>query len=582
MRHAIALTLIMFGITAAALALDGYPTTSLAEDATATWCPYCPEAYAGLDVVHSRYDATEFISARYYSSSSGGDLATPETDAAIAYYGITGFPTVMINGTERFVGGDETIASGGPYLGVVDAACLAPAPIRIDVDSFDPATGDVAATVTMYSESDTLQGDHIRFLLLEDDVTEDHTAVTRDIVSDTVSLSGPGNSVSVNTSFTLDPEWIVDNLHAVVFVQRQNQEIVQAASSHPRPDFKIRAMTTSASQQIGPSSGLYEADWFTLMNVGLDDTFTISAVIDEAPENWNITYCDDRGQCYTDPHTFDLSADGSTEFHANVIPRSPGYMNYHFEISSPNLTAPLIVSFTYFTDDLDVLLVDDDGGEDYEKYFTAALDAAGRSYGVWNLSAAKLTAEVEAAYSLLIWNVGLAYPSLDTEDREMLRRHLDAGGKLFLSGQDIGWDLNESGNNEDPGFYADYLHADFISDDTNTMDLDGVPGDPITDGLALRIHGGDGAINQYYPSEIAAHDDDATEILYYVGHGAGAIRSVDSDSRARVVYLAFGFEGINNPEDRAALMSAAVTWLLPVGPQHDGTQQQIPSAITID
>lgn len=580
MRHAIAFMLIVFGITAPALALDGYPKTSLAEDATATWCPYCPEAYAGLDVVHARYDETEFLSARYYATS--GDLGSAKTDAAIAYYGIDGFPTVMINGTERFVGGDDTIASGGPYLGVVDAACLTPSPIRIDLNSFDPTTGTVQATVTMYSETYALEGDHIRFLLLEDDVVDDHTRVTRDIVSDTISLSGAGNSITVDAEFEVDPTWDPNYMHALVFVQRQDQEIIQAVYSHARPTHNVRAMTNSSTLQIGPSSGLYEADWFTVMNTGVDDTFTISAVIDNAPEDWHVTYCDNRGNCYTDPLEFVLQAEESTEFHANVIPGSAGYMTYHFEISSPNLDSPLMVGFTYFTDDLDVLLVDDDGGEDYERYFTEALDAAGRSYGVWNRSASQLTPEVEAAYPLLVWNVGHAFPSLDPSDRELLRRHLDGGGSLFVTGQDIGWDLTSSSDNRDPQFYADYLHADFISDDTNTMDLDGVPGDPITDGLALRIHGGDGAINQYYPSEIAAHDDDATEILYYVGHGAGAIRSVDSDSRARVVYLAFGFEGINNPEDRAALMSAAVTWLLPVGPQHGGTQQHIPSAMTID
>jgi len=580
MRRAIVLGLIMFGITALGEALDAYPTTSLAEDATATWCPYCPEAYAGLDVVHSRYDETEFLSVRYYATS--GDLGSAETDAAIAYYGITGFPTVVINGTERFVGGDDTIASGGPYLGVVDAACLSPAPIRIDMDSFNPATGAVRATVTMYSETYALEGDHIRFLLLEDEVIDDHTRVTRDIVSDTISLSGAGNSVTIDAEFEVDPTWDPNFMHALVFVQRQDQEVIQAVYSHPRPNYNVRAMTTSSTLQIGPSSGLYEADWFTIMNTGLGDSFTISPVIDNAPDDWHVTYCDDRGQCYADPITFELVADGSTEFHANVIPGSSGYMNYHFEVSSPNLAAPLIVGFTYFTDDLDALVVDDDGGEDYEKYFTAALDAAGRSYGVWNLSAAKLTPEVEAAYSLLVWNVGHAFPSLDAADRDLLRRHLDGGGQLFLTGQDIGWDLTSSDDNRDPEFFADYLHADFIGDDTNIMDLDGVAGDPITDGLTLRIHGGDGAINQYYPSEIAAADADATEILYYVGDGAGAIRAADSESGGRVVYLAFGFEGINNPEDRADLMSAAVTWLSPVGPQHDGTQQEGPSAITGD
>ena len=35
------------------LALDAYPKTSIAEDATATWCTFCPNAYAGLEIVRS-------------------------------------------------------------------------------------------------------------------------------------------------------------------------------------------------------------------------------------------------------------------------------------------------------------------------------------------------------------------------------------------------------------------------------------------------------------------------------------------------------------------------------------------------
>ena len=39
------------------------------------------------------------------------------------------------------------------------------------------------------------------------------------------------------------------------------------------------------------------------------------------------------------------------------------------------------------------------------------------------------------------------------------------------------------------------------------------------------------------------------------------MRSYDSTSKALVVYLSFGFEAIDNPTDRAALMGAAVKWL---------------------
>ena len=558
MKHHIAVLLVLISFPVAADALDGYPRTSLAEDCTATWCPYCPEAYEGLDVVHGIYDASEFLSARYYATS--GDLGSAETDAAIDFYGVSGFPTVIINGTERFVGGDSTIASGGPYLAAVESALFEPSPIRIDVLSLDVMSGDIRVEVTMVSETASLDGDHIRFLLLEDDLTQTHTKVTRDIINDTIMLSGTGNSTTIDKSFDVDPAWNADNLHAIVFVQRISQEMVQAASTYPVPDHSVRAMMPGSRMLIGPSSGAYDTEHFTIVNTGLSDTFTIAAVMDEAPTDWHVTYCDDRGQCHTDPSSFDLGEDESTEFYANVLPGSPGSMRFHFEVTSPNLASPLVIPFSYVTDDLDVLVVDDDGGEDFERYYTTAIAATGRSYGVWDRAAGRLPPEAQGAYPFLVWNVGWAFPSLDESDREYLEGHLDRGGMLFLSGQDIGWDLNGSDNNTDPVFYRDYLHARFIRDDTNNIDLEGVPFDPVTGGLQFRIFGGDGANNQFYPSEIAAWGNYAKEVLLYTQGGAGAIRSVDSISGARLVYLAFGFEGIDNAEDRNQLMAQALNW----------------------
>jgi len=204
---------------APATALDAYPKTTLAEDATATWCGYCPDAYAGLEVVHSAYDYGTFVSARYYDPS--GQYGSSETAAAIAYYQVFAFPTVIFNGRAKVVG--DIIASGASYLPVVEAASFQPAPIRIEIDSFDPASGDIVATVTMYSETEALANDHLRFLLLEDDLDTEHTHVTRDIINDTVSLSGAGNTVVFTASFDVDPGWNPANLHAVVFVQRDRR-----------------------------------------------------------------------------------------------------------------------------------------------------------------------------------------------------------------------------------------------------------------------------------------------------------------------------------------------------------------------
>ena len=565
----VCVTVMLAGASSVA-ALDAYPKTTLAEDATSTGCPYCPDAYDGLEVIHSSYDYGEFVSARYYSTAINGQYYhTPETIAAIAYYGISSYPTVVFNGLTKVVGGGDAVASGAAYLPILQAASLEPAPIRIEIDSFDPATGDIQATVTMYSETEVLAADHLRFLLLEDDIPAEPppgapaaTHVTRDIIrgDNILSLAGVGNTAVFTESFDIDPAWTQENLYAVVFAQRDaDKEVLQVVSTYPKPDYSVRAMVPFDRVKIGPPSGTYTSPYFTIANMGFTDTFTINLIVDEGPPGWVASYCDSHGTCHVGEYSFDLAADATTEFDANIIPDSSGYMKYHFEITSPNLASPLVIPFTYLTDDLDVLIVDDDGAEDYESYYTAALDALDLSYGVWDLTAGKLTQDVLQSYSLLIWQVGLSYPTLDAADRAFLTEHLDGGGRLFLTGQDIGWELNTV----DPVWYHTYLHANYLLDDTNIYYLDGVPGDPVGDGLVLHIQGGDGANNQAYPDAISPRDADATSILIYRSGASyvGAIRAKDSGSGARVVYLGFGYEAIDNPVDRAALLGAALDWL---------------------
>ena len=568
MRRAVVLLIMMLGAAAPLAALDAYPMTTLAEDATSTGCPYCPDAYAGLEVIHSSYDYGQFVSARYYSTAINGQYYyTPETIAAIAYYGIGSYPTVVFNGQTKVVGGGTAVASGAAYLPIVQAASFQPAPVRIEIDSFDPASGDIQATVTMYSETDALAGDHIRLLLLEDQVVSGPPAthVTRDIINDTITLSGAGNTAVFSTNFDIDPSWNQANLHAVVFVQRAaDKEVLQTVSTYPMPDYSVRAMVPFDRVQIGPSSGMYTSPFFTIANVGFTDTFTINLIVDDGPPGWVASYCDSHGTCHVGEYSFDLAAGASTEFDANVTPDSPGFMKFHFEITSPNLAAPLVIPFTYLTDDLDVLIVDDDGAQGYESYYTAALDTLGMSYGVWDLTAGKLTDDVLQAYSLLIWQIGESYPTLDAEDRDFLTNHLDNGGSLFLTGQDIGWELNTSDSgNYDPTWYHDYLHANYVLDDTNLYYLDGVAGDPIGDGLVLHIQGGDGANNQAYPDAILPRDADAASILIYRSGAnyVGGVRAADAASGARVVYLGFGFEAIDNAQHRADLLGPALQWL---------------------
>jgi len=233
---------------------------------------------------------------------------------------------------------------------------------------------------------------------------------------------------------------------------------------------------------------------------------------------------------------------------------------YNFTIYAVPVAGEVITSNNYVQTNISVisaqiLLVDDDEGADYETYYSTALNDYEYSYAVWNvLTLGAPATEDLQSYEIVIWLTGDDYSAtLTSTDQANLADFLDNGGRLFISGQDIGYDIGNT------SFYSDYLHAQYVLDNVDLTNLSGIPGDPITEYIDISIVGGDGANNQAYPSEINPNDVYATPIFNYNGGGVGAIR-VDTGTY-RVVYLAFGFEGVNDGWDRTDLMYRIIGWL---------------------
>ncbi|OGF97928.1 MAG: hypothetical protein A2Z06_02915 [Candidatus Glassbacteria bacterium RBG_16_58_8] len=207
------------------------------------------------------------------------------------------------------------------------------------------------------------------------------------------------------------------------------------------------------------------------------------------------------------------------------------------------------VNFALITDGTDVLIVDGDGGLPYETFYR---DAIPEPYprGVWDLLLEPVTSGDLATFDFCFWLTGERTPALTVDEMGALSEFLDGGGRLFISGQDLGRDIGET------AFYTDYLHASFISDSTGIFTLEGIAGEPISDGLTIQITGGDGAGNQARPSEIAPVGPGAYTSFYYQSTQRGAAVSSATYGPAdttRVVYFAFGFEGISTAIDRSTI-----------------------------
>ncbi len=159
-------------------------------------------------------------------------------------------------------------------------------------------------------------------------------------------------------------------------------------------------------------------------------------------------------------------------------------------------------------------------------------------------------------YPIVIWATEGTSP-LDWVERSNIEFYLNAGGNLFIIGEDLGKSAQAEGW---MGWYNSVLHASYINDDSNAITVNGIPGDEITDGMTNYIITGE------YPSEISPYDASASTIFTYnkTGNPTGAIKA-DTGSY-KVVYIAFEyFEGF--PGDQQAhkdlLMYRIVKWLTP-------------------
>jgi hypothetical protein len=172
------------------------------------------------------------------------------------------------------------------------------------------------------------------------------------------------------------------------------------------------------------------------------------------------------------------------------------------------------------------------------------------------------------AYPAVVWIVGedsTADRSLGPDAQALLAEYLDAGGALFVSGSEIGWDLWQNGNASDQAFFTNYLRAAYVADSSDT-------GVVHTSGLFAGIGAFDFDFLDYeiyaadYPDVIEALPGGATDLAYVTGDGAAVVTDT---GLFRIVYLGFPFETIFHPAARQEVMAAAMDFLLAPGDDDD-------------
>jgi uncharacterized repeat protein (TIGR01451 family) len=193
-------------------------------------------------------------------------------------------------------------------------------------------------------------------------------------------------------------------------------------------------------------------------------------------------------------------------------------------------------------------------------YFRQALDDLTYAYDEWGVK--DIPGDVPVAsdlvrYDVVVWSAPSDAPGY-IGAQDTITRYLSAGGRLLLSGQDVGY--LDGGGWSYASYYGDYLKVYLVRDNAEVWTLQGMPGDLFA-GLTMTITGDGGADNQGFPDEVAVADPDvAAPVLAYQADGCGGVR-VGTCLGYRVVYLSFGFEAIDDQDVRREVMRRALGWL---------------------
>jgi len=228
------------------------------------------------------------------------------------------------------------------------------------------------------------------------------------------------------------------------------------------------------------------------------------------------------------------------------------------------------------------------------KFYSDALIANGYSFDSFNVTSRTddgPSLSTLSNYDIVIWftgqDAGNLFPTLTSNDQTNLNGYLNGGGNLFLTGENIGFDIGQT------NFYklVPGLSSYFCKDKSGKTDLSGATNDPIGDGLSIRISGGTGANNQDSPSVVFFRN--GTYILFnnastaYVrgysfyyreeysitcDDGQNFYRSFKfvfpgvvrlNESNYKTVYFSFGFEGISDINKRNTIMDRIIKYLTP-------------------
>ncbi|GEM_PF-661946 len=277
------------------LALQASQRVVVTEDFTATWCPYCPGGVRGVDELKFRaFDSVVVVG---YHASTSDPFYTSTASQRKSYYGVSGYPTAVLDGSHSVVGGMHIGTMYPVYRQYYDYRVLVESPLEIGLSvTYDTTSRQGQLTINLKNTSTSVVSGQLQVALCEshiyypwqglDSLHDVERTMLPNASGEAVTVPA-GDSLMKTRDFTIAAGWVAKHCNFIVFVQNNSsKEVFQGACAAVIPE---PALEFVGYQTAFPMPGSTTDLTVGLRNIGSENAAGASAVLSTSDPHITVT-----------------------------------------------------------------------------------------------------------------------------------------------------------------------------------------------------------------------------------------------------------------------------------------------------
>ncbi|HOZ30434.1 MAG TPA: Omp28-related outer membrane protein [Bacteroidales bacterium] len=571
------------------------------EEYTGMNCPYCPQGHTVAESILNSNPGKVSVIAVHQGGFATPDEGQPDFrtsfgNSLAGQTNLEGYPSGTIN---RHYFPDLSTSGGtalnrGDWEEASDRILSEESYLNLGVmTNYDAETRELNVNVEAYYVQDLPFGVNSNFFQIA--VTEsnviayqagasssyNHKHILRHLITDQwgdeITEIEAGTIVNRTYSYTLPEEWVAENCEIVAFMTESHQEIITGvtvplidgqSNGVITPDYS--RLFTDVPVAVGEESVNSEFVCTLINGFDSEQDFVLT-LTNDAPEDWTVSFVYNE-ITYSETADITLISNQIANVVINVVPgQTSGVAKCVLTLQSIDFPEyEEKVSEVFVVSGVNNLIVNGSGTNsgvssyEFEHYYKDALINAGcETVGAIPGYAFEQAVDFGALENVnnLFLNIGGTTPVLTLGQVNAIRDFIDEGGNLFVAGQDFGRDImgtgSSSGSMTHKTFFQNYMSALYLNDgDASNNSIMSVNTDSVfgyIPGSAL-IDAYDGTFD---PDAVKKYTY-STEIFHYPSGKAGGLRAYKGT--ARIVYLAFGLEQVQNEDTRNDIMDRTFRW----------------------